>query len=113
MCTATKHRSLSSSVTKVNRPRMTIMFTRFVFGLGCVAACMSAAIGQDKVDFEKQIQPIFADHCVKCHGEKQASGKMRLHTAAGLKEKWDADKELVIAGEPDKSELYQRLVLPA
>ena len=42
-----------------------------------------------------------------------ASGKMRLHTAAGLKEKWDADKELIVAGDPEKSELYQRLVLPA
>jgi Planctomycete cytochrome C len=89
------------------------MFTRLVFGVGCVAAWVTAATGQDKVDFEKQIQPIFVEHCIKCHGEKQASGKMRLHTAVGLKEKWDADKELLVAGEPDKSELYQRLVLPA
>jgi hypothetical protein len=68
---------------------------------------------QDKIDFAKQIQPIFAEHCIKCHGEKMASGKMRLHTAAGLKEKWDADKELIVAGDPEKSELYQRLTLPA
>jgi hypothetical protein len=67
---------------------------------------------QEKIDFATQIQPIFTQHCIKCHGEKQASGKMRLHTAAGLKEKWDADKELVVAGDPEKSELYQRLVLP-
>ena len=38
---------------------------------------------------------------------------MRLHTAAALKEKWDADKELIVAGKPEKSELYKRLVLPA
>ena len=73
----------------------------------------AGASAEDKVDFEKQIQPIFVEHCIKCHGEKMASGKMRLHTAAGLKEKWDADKELIVAGEPEKSELYQRLVLPA
>jgi mono/diheme cytochrome c family protein len=72
-----------------------------------------AAVAQDKVDFATQIQPIFAEHCIKCHGEKQASGRMRLHTAAGLKEKWDADKELLVAGEPEKSELYQRITLPA
>jgi hypothetical protein len=70
-------------------------------------------LAQDKIDFAKQIQPIFAEHCIKCHGEKMASGKMRLHTTAGLKEKWDADKELIVAGDPEKSELYQRLVLPA
>ena len=78
----------------------------FVFGTASGRA-------QDKVDFEKQIQPVFAEHCIKCHGEKQASGKMRLHTVAGLKEKWDADKELLVSGEPEKSELYQRLTLPA
>lgn len=83
-----------------------------------VAVLLSAIVcaktqAQDKVDYEKQIQPIFVEHCGKCHGEKQASAKLRLHTAAGLKEKWDADKELIVAGEPEKSELYQRLVLPA
>jgi hypothetical protein len=82
-----------------------------------MAALLSLGAGnswaQDKIDFAKQIQPIFAENCVKCHGEKMASGKMRLHTAAGLKEKWDADKELIVAGDPEKSELYQRLVLPA
>jgi hypothetical protein len=71
------------------------------------------AVADDKVDYEKQIQPILVEHCGKCHGEKQASAKMRLHTAAGLKEKWDAKKELLVAGDPDKSEFYQRLVLPA
>ena len=73
----------------------------------------SFAVAQDKVDFAAQIQPIFAEHCIKCHGEKQASGRMRLHTATGLKEKWDADQELLVAGEPEKSELYQRITLPA
>jgi mono/diheme cytochrome c family protein len=79
----------------------------FVYALG------NCGLAQDKVDFQTQIQPIFVEHCIKCHGEKQASGKMRLHTAANLKEKWDADKELLVAGEPEKSELYQRITLPA
>jgi hypothetical protein len=85
------------------------IFTLWAFVVGFLA---HSAAADDKVDFEKQILPVFAQHCGKCHGEKQASGKMRLHTAAALKEKWDADKELIVAGEPDKSELYQRLVLP-
>jgi hypothetical protein len=78
-----------------------------------VGLTASGVRAEDKVDFEKQIQPIFLQHCVGCHGEKKASGRMRLHTAAALKEKWDADKDLIVAGDPEKSELYQRLVLPA
>lgn len=77
----------------------------FVFG--------EAAVAEEKVDFATQIQPIFLERCSKCHGAKMASGKMRLHTSAALKEKWDADKELIVAGDPEKSEMYQRLVLPA
>jgi hypothetical protein len=89
------------------------MNMRPFIALVLVHALGNCSLAQDKVDFQTQIQPIFVEHCIKCHGEKQASGKMRLHTAANLKEKWDADKELLVAGEPEKSELYQRLTLPA
>ena len=86
------------------------MIMRVIVAIGLLfAIAANVALAQDKVDFQTQIQPIFVEHCINCHGEKQASGKMRLHTAANLKEKWDADKELLVAGEPEKSELYQRL----
>jgi Planctomycete cytochrome C len=85
--------------------------------LGLLAAALlfgaSAQAADEKIDFVKQIQPILVESCGKCHGAEKAQGKMRLHTAAALKEKWDADKELIVAGEPEKSELYARLVLPA
>src|SRR6185503_15987378 len=88
---------------------MTRVFVAIAVGFGILA---SNAAAEEKVDFTKQILPIFKESCEKCHGEKRASGKMRLHTAAGLKEKWDADKGLITAGKPDESELYKRLVLP-
>jgi hypothetical protein len=87
--------------------------TRFIATAVVLTLGATSGLAQDKIDFAKQIQPIFVGNCIKCHGEKMASGKMRLHTAAGLKEKWDADKELIVVGDPEKSELYQRLVLPA
>ena len=65
------------------------------------------------VDFEKQIQPIFLEHCAGCHGEKKRLGKMRLHTPAEIQKKAAADEHLLVAGKPQESELYQRLVLPA
>ena len=85
----------------------TVVLSIVLSGLG--AATFGA---EAKVDFAKQIQPILSESCAKCHGEKRASGKMRLHTAAALKEKWDADKGLITAGKPQESELYKRLVLP-
>ncbi|MBK6796996.1 MAG: hypothetical protein IPG76_09460 [Acidobacteria bacterium] len=33
---------------------------------------------QAKVDFKRDIEPIFAAHCYQCHGAKKASGQLRL-----------------------------------
>src|SRR6185436_20140909 len=85
----------------------------FILSAVILIGAAKSGLADDKVDYEKQIQPIFIESCGKCHGKEKASGKMRLNTAAGLKEKWDADKKLIVAGEPEKSELYERLVLPA
>src|SRR5262245_4449995 len=82
-----------------------------------LAACFSLLLGtaaraDEKVDFDKQILPIFVAHCAKCHGESKDAGKMRLNTAANVQEKWNVVKDLFVAGDPEKSKLYQRLVLP-
>src|SRR3954468_19123802 len=86
--------------------RRVILLTALV-GLGAARAA-----AEDKVDFAKQIQPILSENCAKCHGEKRASGKLRMHTAAALKEKWETEKGLIVSGKPEESELYKRLVLP-
>jgi hypothetical protein len=85
-----------------------LIVTSVVLGLGGVSA-----FADDKVDFAKQVLPILQENCGKCHGEKKASAKLRVHTAAALKEKWDADKKLITAGKPEESELYKRISLPA
>ena len=89
------------------------MIIRALFLAVTASLCGGIALAQDKTDFEKQVLPIFVEHCAGCHGAEKAQAKMRLHTAAGLKEKWDADEHLVVAGDPEKSELYVRLTLPA
>src|SRR5262249_39704625 len=76
-------------------------------------AWLPVARGESVVDFEKQIQPILVEHCAKCHGEAKSAAKMRLDSVEGLRKKLEADAELIVAGAPDKSRLYERLVLPA
>src|SRR3954463_14695030 len=89
------------------------MMRSLVLSLVLFEVGAASAAADDKVDFAKQIQPILSESCGKCHGEKKASAKLRLDTAANIKEKWDAQKDLLVAGEPDKSELYKRITLPA
>jgi mono/diheme cytochrome c family protein len=77
-----------------------------------VLAAGSTAAAQEKVDFATQIQPIFAAKCAGCHGEEKASAKLRLHTADAIGAFEKKDK-LLVAGKPEESELYKRIVLPA
>jgi hypothetical protein len=81
--------------------------TLFVF-----LASATLATANESIDFEEQIQPILSEHCTKCHGPEKAQAKLRLDTIAGIEAKWQADPELIVAGKPEESELYERLVLP-
>ena len=39
--------------------------------------------GASQVDFKRDIEPIFLDRCVSCHGDEQQSGGLRLDNKAG------------------------------
>jgi mono/diheme cytochrome c family protein len=39
---------------------------------------LTVVSAQQSVDFARDIQPIFAAHCVSCHGAKKAAGQLRL-----------------------------------
>lgn len=67
----------------------------------------------EPVDFTKQIEPIFAAHCVKCHGQAKAQAGLDLESVAGIEAKLSKKPQLLVAGKPDESLLYQRLILPS
>ncbi len=80
--------------------------------MGIVVGLQSpAAEAQSKVDFAKDIQPIFQKSCVECHGPEKQKGKLRLD----LKEaamKGGAEGVIIIPGDAPKSDLYRRITLP-
>jgi hypothetical protein len=49
---------------------------------------------------------------VKCHGPEKVKGKLRLDTPEGLKA-GGVSGTVLVAGVPEKSLLYQRIILPA
>ena len=65
----------------------------------------------DKVDFAKDIQPIFQQNCIKCHGPEKQKGKYRLDSKAAAFKETDTGPTLA-AGAADKSDLYRRITLP-
>jgi uncharacterized membrane protein len=58
----------------------------------------------ERVSFSKQIQPLLEAKCVHCHGSENAEEDINFHMIDEWKE------HLVLAGDPEKSELYEVLV---
>ena len=57
-----------------------------------------------QVDFAKEIQPMLAEHCVKCHGPDKQKGGLRLDNKAAALQGGDEGKVLV-AGKSAESRL--------
>ena len=66
--------------------------------------------GGERVDFNRDIQPILASHCIECHGPDSAArkGELRLDRADGLTEDRGGYR-IVAPGKPEASELIARI----
>ncbi len=74
------------------------------------AGALVAADSDGTAFFEKNIRPLFIDHCLKCHDGTQGKtkGGLTLDTRSGWEKGGDSGTAIV-PGQPDKSLLYQVL----
>jgi uncharacterized membrane protein/mono/diheme cytochrome c family protein len=61
--------------------------------------------------YAKQIHPILDSNCVACHGEGKTKGGLRLDSYDALMS-GGKDGPVIVAGDPTKSLLIQRVTLP-
>jgi len=72
------------------------------------ARSAESAAERPKVDFARQVQPIFIEHCYACHGpDKQESG-LRLDVPSSALKGGDSGA-LLVAGKSKDSELFKRI----
>jgi WD40 repeat protein len=79
--------------------------------LSCAAALLLTlqARADDKSPIPyKQVQPIFAKHCLSCHDAKEAEGKLIMETYASLM-KGGEDGPAIIPGKANESPLIQQV----
>src|SRR5258706_4262595 len=63
------------------------------------------------VDFVRDVQPILAASCVRCHGPRKTEGELRLDSQAGLLQGRDSGP--VVAPGDGKASLLYRLLIEA
>ena len=69
---------------------------------------LSRAASAEDIDFEKQIGPLFQQHCVKCHGPSQQKSGLRLDARSFALKGGDGGA-VITAGKPQDSQLLQRI----
>jgi mono/diheme cytochrome c family protein len=78
-------------------------------GIVGLAAWLNGA--EAKIDFVKEIQPIFEKSCIKCHGPEKQKGKLRLDSRDSALKR-SGDDVVIVPGDASKSDLYRRVTLP-
>jgi len=80
------------------RMRIIILTTGLLFALKAGA-----------IDFAKEIQPLLAEHCFKCHGEKKRNGGLRLTNRRDALAPGDSGKATIVPGNSAASLLIQKI----
>ena len=110
----------------MTRPRRLVPRFKFdlaatrMFLLGVIAGAIGAGdrrvgstpAGSKTVSFNRDIRPILADKCFKCHGPDagERKGKLRLEIESTRPAPAASGSVAVVPGKLDDSELYQRIM---
>ena len=62
-----------------------------------------------QVDFAREVQPILAKRCYKCHGSGEAEGGLRLHTREAAVADLDSGEVAVVPGKARASAMVHRI----
>jgi ankyrin repeat protein len=87
------------------------MFKLFVAGAIFVFAGALGGQTPGKIDFGRDVQPIFQAYCVGCHGPSQQMAGFRIDQRRyALPNRVGANGARIVPGDSNRSRLYQKLV---
>ncbi|MEY3391157.1 MAG: hypothetical protein RLZZ322_4, partial [Verrucomicrobiota bacterium] len=82
---------------------------RFSLAAACLLGALSVCA--EKVQFNRDIRPIFSDTCFACHGpdENKIKGGLRLDSLEAARKGGKSGEAAIIPGKPEASEVMKRL----
>ena len=88
------------------------MHVRLLFALSLLVAGCSAEKRERtaKIDFNRQIRPIFNQNCTACHGGVKAAGGISFVFREDALRAGDSKRRTIVPGHPEQSELIARIV---
>jgi len=80
--------------------------------VAALVSMVSPTLAAEVPDFAREVRPILASHCFKCHGPDDVArkGQLRLDVREGALAAAKSGAAAVVPGQPDQSELIRRLV---
>ena len=84
----------------------------FLLSLLCIPGEVPAQEASSPVDFVRDIQPLFKEHCIACHGEKKPKGQLRLDSKP-LALRGGISGKTIVPGNGKESRLVTILLEPS
>jgi hypothetical protein len=73
------------------------------------ASWSSRAEEKPRVDFEREILPIFKSNCYQCHDGKKQKAGYRIDIRSRAQRGGDSNKAAIVPGQPGKSDMIRRI----
>src|SRR5437870_2633434 len=89
-----------------------LRLTLYSAGLLATAATAKIAAADDKLEYSRDIRPILADNCFRCHGPdaKQRQAGLRLDLREEALKRLESDAVAIVPGKPQASALVSRIM---
>ena len=102
----------TSEVITVSRPLVCPTVARAWYMAACLTGWCVSAHGADVPLYNRDVRPILANHCFKCHGPDDVARQagVRLDQREAALAAGDSGAVPIVPGKPDDSELVRRIL---